>query len=87
MSHTHVVIHETLACQEARSGSITGRQTNVDRNKDFPIAYDVLYDKEEQTDLKYLPRCEVVNCQFPTNKRKGNQEYLLVQGRDISVDL
>lgn len=56
MSHTHVVIHETLACQgvdekrllvsEARSESVTGQQTNVDRKQDFPIAYDVLYDKE-----------------------------------------
>jgi len=51
-----VVIHETLACQgvdekrllvsEARSESVTGQQTNVDRKQDFPIAYDVLYDKE-----------------------------------------
>jgi len=57
VSHTHVVIHETLACQGVDENGSSCRkpvvnlspeqQTNVDHEQDFPIAYDVLYDKEE----------------------------------------
>jgi len=56
-SHTHVVIHETLACQcvdenvsSCRKPTVNlspEQQTDVDHKQDFPIAYDVLYDKEE----------------------------------------
>ena len=73
-----MVIHETLACQEARSKSITGRQTNVDHKQDFPIVYDVLYDKEEQTDPQYLPRCKVVNSQLI--KGKGSKSITTREG-------